>query len=146
MNKDRGQSKERRPAKVTHWLLAPRGHLHSKEMISIRWWATVNQQTVEPIICTSYKSWRRNRQQVRQCQAARQLNPHRGDVFSSCWPQTLWFYSMSDPAQLQYYFYGRDAFKAAAAIESLAWKLPPQQPGVQQDQSSFLTLNDFSST
>lgn len=57
----RGQRKKQSQPKVTHWLPAPRGHLYSKEMISIRRWATLNPQTVEPIICTSYKSWRKNK-------------------------------------------------------------------------------------
>lgn len=51
--------------------------------------------------------------QVRQCQAAQQLNPHRGYVFSSCWPTShTEFYSMSDQTDkifLKYCDYRKDA-------------------------------------
>lgn len=77
-----------RQAKVTHWLPAPRRHLHTKEMISIRRRSCINPQTVEPIIFTSYRRWGGGEGwggggQVRQCQAGWQLNPHRGYVSSS---------------------------------------------------------------
>lgn len=52
--------------------------------------------------------------QVRQCQAAWQLNPYWGYVFSSCWPTTKTFDSMSDQTDKIFvkYFYNRgDTFK-----------------------------------
>lgn len=56
-------------------------------MIPIRRWASLNPQTMEAIICTSYQRLREK--QVRQCQATWQLNPHRGLRFLSslacCW-------------------------------------------------------------
>lgn len=84
--------------------------------------------------------------QVRQCQAAWQLNPHRGYVFPFCQPtaQTLgstvclikqmkYVSNIITTAETQ------SRNKGTIVINSLSWTFCPQFPGDRQDKLSNLT-------
>lgn len=109
-NRDRGQKRSAHRQKVTHWLPVPRGHLHTKEMISIRRWTRLNPQHWSQLYSLLRRDGRKTSEAVSGSAA---IKPTRGLCFLLLLAShsNIGFFCVSDQTNeifLKYHYSRRD--------------------------------------